>query len=290
MLLDNLYILILVIALAITSFYLVFKMNNKDKLFKANELLIKEQQKREEEAKDEELEYNKYIHDIKIEEIKRKQEAKKHKLYKLNTNKVRYYIFDMSRLNDYSIKLLYKNIVIKNLWLNEPFHSVFFKLLQLLDNNELMIQDPNSDVLILNTRDQNNKIQKSKSYQVFSTIDFISSVFRATIDHILKFNKKDAQIIILAILIISIKKSKHYLNYEVDDKFIDSVFEDKDYAYRIQIVISQIDQNYKNLRFIKKVFSDVLRYITPQPFNDSNISQSELQLPMTVPKKVLKEI
>lgn len=48
------------------------------------------------------------------------------KIYELQTHKVKYQIYDYSKNLTYEFRDLYVDIVLNNLWINEPFHSTFY--------------------------------------------------------------------------------------------------------------------------------------------------------------------
>ena len=119
-------------------------------------------------------------------------EKEPEKIYELQTHKVKYQIYDYSKNLTYEFRDLYVDIVLNNLWINEPFHSTFYKVLILFDKDELMIKDKNSKILTLNVRDQySNNMIVSKSYQVFSSKRIVKMTLLKALNEILNFKKDD---------------------------------------------------------------------------------------------------
>lgn len=104
------------------------------------------------------------------EEITEEVEPEPEKFYELNTHKVRYALYNPSSEGLHELRAIYKLVVHDNLWINEPFHTKFYEFLMLINDNDFMIIDPYSKVITMNVRDKYNKVQTSKSYQVYTLI------------------------------------------------------------------------------------------------------------------------
>ena len=50
--------------------------------------------------------------------------------------KVRYNYYIASNFNSHQAKELYTNIIVANLWIKEPFHTVFTSILKFLEEND----------------------------------------------------------------------------------------------------------------------------------------------------------
>lgn len=138
-------------------------------------------------------------------------EKKPEPVYQLQTHKVKYWLYNPAYgLITYGLIGLYNELVVKNLWINEPFHSKFYEILMVLDKNEFMIIDPHSRVITMNVRGRDNKVSTSKSFQVFATKDIIEATLQNAMSDIVRFNKHDAQHIVLAICVIALEQSLHY--------------------------------------------------------------------------------
>ena len=158
-------------------------------------------------------------------------------LYELNTHKVRYSLYNPNFQGLHEFNSIYKLVVHDNLWINEPFHSKFYEFLMLTNDNDFMIIDPYSKVITMNVRDKYNKVQTSKSYQVYSTKDIIKHMISYCMDDITRFNKKDAQNLLISIFIVALKQSVHYLSKDVPQNIIDKMLKDYKEALAIKNIV-----------------------------------------------------
>ncbi len=206
-------------------------------------------------------------------------------IYELQTHKVKYLIYDYSRNLTYEFRDLYIDVVLNNLWINEPFHSIFYKLLILFDKDELMIKDKNSKILTLNIRDQySNNMIVSKSYQVFSSKKILNMTLIKSINEIIKFNKDDAQNIILAICIITLQKSLHFSNGKISNDSVDKLL-----TTNVKAIITMIQDKHHQLLFIEDSFLFAFLNTITEPYNDSE-ELSFVKIPTNLPKKILTQI
>ena len=204
------------------------------------------------------------------------------------TDKVKYWLYYPSfNLNE--LAFLYKLVVHKNYWLNEPFHSKFYELLMLIDNNDFMIVDPNSKVITINVRDKYNKVQTSKSYQVYNTRDIIKFVIPECIEDIKRCNKKDAQNLLISIFILALEKSVHCLSREVPKDTINKLLKNYEHSKDVSYIFGLIEEKDSQLYFIKEAFYEAFSLIDTLPYNDSEVAKP-LQIAQELPIKFLQEI
>jgi len=210
--------------------------------------------------------------------------------YSLNTDRVKYFLYSSSVLKSFGMRELYTKFVEQKGWINEPFHSTFFRILLTLDSNELMIINPNSKILTLCMRDENEKMTQSKSYEVFSTNQILESVLSQISNKVFNFSKTNAQNIILAICIIAIKKSTHYLQIEEPLSVIDKFFVNYENLEDIKYILTLIEKESEQLLFIKEAFEDAQTYAYSYPYNDFGVAIKALEVTSNLPKKILKQI
>lgn len=212
-------------------------------------------------------------------------EKEPEKIYELQTHKVKYQIYDYSRNLTYEFKDLYVDIVLNNLWINEPFHSTFYKVLILFDRDELMIKDKNSKILTLNVRDPySNNMIVSKSYQVFSSKKIVKMTLLKALNEIIKFKKDDAQNIILAICIITLQKSLHFTDGKISNDSVDKLL-----TTNVKAIITMIQDKHNQLLFIEDSFLFAFLNTITEPYNDSE-ELSFVKIPANLPKKILTQI
>lgn len=223
------------------------------------------------------------------EEITEEVEHEVEKFYKLNTHKVRYALYNPSFEGLHEFSSIYKQVIHKNLWINEPFHTKFYEFLMLINDNDFMIIDPNSKVITMNVRDRHNKVQTSKSYQVYSTKDIIKHMISYCMDDITRFNKKDAQNLVISIFIVALKQSVHYLSKDVPQNILDKMLKDYKEAGDIRNIVQMIKDQDKQVYFIQEAFYDAFSVVATLPYNDSEAPKA-LETRKELPQKLLQTI
>ncbi|MEA2018806.1 MAG: hypothetical protein U9N59_10200, partial [Campylobacterota bacterium] len=207
------------------------------------------------------------VRQLKIKKQKELKYLKDNKKYHLNTDNVRYNLYDSSHFS-FLTKKLYSAFIKETLWIKEPFYTAFYKILNMIDRDTLMIRDFNSQVIILNIRDENGNDTVSESFEVISSKEYLANTVIYCEKTIKKFNKNDAQCIILAISFIVFKKSIHFQNTSLND-IIDEVFQDEKYFKKVQDVISFIESNNEQVSFINDALISVYKTLERYPYNTS---------------------
>lgn len=141
--------------------------------------------------------------------------------YQLNVENIKLDLYPLSTFSHYQIRSSYRQIVLDNYWINEPFHTKFTKILYYVNGEEFWIKSPNSKEIILNMRGPNGEILKINSLKV---LDLKEVVFNLTIE-ILKIknqtkgflSKENVQNILLPSLIYTLSKCGN-LDVETTDE------------------------------------------------------------------------
>lgn len=209
--------------------------------------------------------------------------------YELNSHKVRYSLYNPSSEGLDEFSSIYKFVVLDNFWINEPFHTKFYEFLMIINDNNFMIIDPYSKVITMNVRDRHNKVQTSKSYQVYSTKDIIKHMISYCMDEITEFNKKDAQSLVISLFILVLKQSVHYLSKDVPQNIINKMLKDYEQAPIIENIIQMIKDKNEQLHFIHESLSDAFSVIQTSPYNDSEVPKA-LEIRKKLPQKLLQSI
>lgn len=217
------------------------------------------------------------------------EESNQEPIYQLQTHKVKYWLYNYCALESYSLRYLYHKLVVTNLWINEPFHSKFYEILIVLDKNEFMIIDPNSRVITMNVRGENNQLTTSRSFQVFATRDIIDATVRNAMSEIVRFNQYDAQHIVIAICALALEQSLHYQSHEVALDIIKNVLKDYEHTEDIHSISTLLKEADEQLQFVNKAFQMAFETTQTEAYNDSEVSKP-LQLPIKLPQKILKEV
>ena len=218
-----------------------------------------------------EKEYQYYLENLQKKLINEEINKESERVYKLNTHKVQdslyYPIYD--GLHDFIS--IYELVIHDNLWINEPFHTKFYEFCMIINDNDFMIIDPSSKVITMNIRDKCNKVQTSKSYQVFSTKDIIKYVIRYCITDIKSYNKIEAQNLVISIFVILLKQSVHYLSHELSENIIDKMLSNYEYAQEIRDIVLLIGKKDSHFYFIQESIYYAFTMVETLPYNDSEI-------------------
>jgi len=223
------------------------------------------------------------------EEITEEVEPEPEKFYELNTHKVKYSLYNPSFEGIHEFETIYKLVVHNNLWINEPFHSKFYEFLMLINDNQFMIIDPYSKIITMNVRDKYNKVQISKSYQVYSTKDIIKHMISYCMEDITRFNKNDAQNLLISIFIVALKQSVHYLSKEVAQNIIDKMLKGYEEATAIRNIVQMVEAKKEKVYFIQESMYNAFSVVETLPYNDSEVSKV-LEIRKELPQKLLQSV
>ena len=210
------------------------------------------------------------------------------KLYPLQTHTIKYSIYSPYRLKNYGLKQLYAKAALENLWFNEPFYSSFFKIMLLLDQDELFMIDPYSKIIVSNLRDQNSNMVRIKSYQVLSIQKLVCSVLQQVYADIMKFAKNDAQNVLLAVCIYLIKKSKYFESYSESD-LLDLLIEHNENIHTVQNILVLFHAKNEKLSFVESAVTISIKELDREPYVDKG-KVLRIAIPANLPKKELQHL
>ena len=237
----------------------------------------------------EEKEYQDYLQNLQKKLIMKEIEEESNRVYKLNTHNVQYSLFNPIYDGLHDFISIYELVIHDNLWINEPFHSKFYEFCMIINDNDFMIIDPSSKVITMNIRDKYNKVQTSKSYQVFSTKDIIKYVIRYTIADIKSYEKIEAQNLVISIFILVLKQSVHYLSYDVPQNIIDKVLEGYEHTQAIRDIVLLIEERDSQFYFIQESIYNAFNRVETLAYNDSEVPKS-IKIREKQPTKLLQKI
>jgi len=210
-------------------------------------------------------------------------------LYEFNTDQIKYSLYNPSFEGLHELSSLYKLVVHNNLWIDEPFHTKFYEFLMIINDNNFMIIDSLSKVITMNTRDKYNKVQTSKSYQVYSTKEIIKYAIPYCMGNIKRFNKRDAQNLLISIFVVVLKQSVHYLSREVPQNSIDKLLKGYKYAQAVKSIVELVEEADEQLYFIQESIYDAFTVLETFPYNDSEVSKA-IEIRRQPPQKLLQKI
>lgn len=209
-------------------------------------------------------------------------------LYQLNTDLIRYKLYAIDGMRR-DTQELYSNIILDNLWINEPFHSTLFKFLLILEKDVYYIRDPFSKVITSNLRNDANEMIKVESYLVLSVLELIAYCISNCLGSIKQFRRTDAQNLTLALMIFVLQKSENMIeSYLVEMK--KHLFEDYPDADNCEYILSLLDHHDERLKFIPAVYDLAIRNVDRHPYV-AGTTQPELSInTLSLPKKVLQTL
>lgn len=224
------------------------------------------------------------------DKVEQPKEEEKEQIFHFCTHYIRYKVYDDYNLS-YASTIIHWTFALKNLWLQEPFYSSFFRLLCFLDKNILCIKDQNSEGYWLNLRDEDDKEIDTKAYNVIKILDIISEVLKENKELILRYRRDDAQQIVLSIFIYCISKSQQFKNTNIED-ICSNFLQDYPCKNDIVYIISLFNKRGHLLNFIQKSFKKVLKYCHRQPHTEYEEKKQEqdIKLIPELPEKILRHI
>lgn len=269
------YILIIV-----STIFLFYFLHRIYKLHQDNKKILEERKR---------LKKENYLQNLQQKVITEKINKESERVYTLNTHEVQYSLYYPIYDGLVYFISIYELVVHNNLWINEPFHSKFYEFCMIINDNDFMIIDPYSKVITMNIRDKYNKVQTSKSYQVFSTKDIIKHSIEYSITDIKSYNKIEAQNLLISIFVIVLKQSVHYLSHEVPQNIIDKVLEEYEYAQTIKDTVLLIEGKDSQFYFIQESIYNAFTMVETFPYNDSEVPKA-IQIREEQPIKLLQKI
>ncbi|MBU3014022.1 hypothetical protein KO488_04575 [Poseidonibacter lekithochrous] len=173
-----------------------------------------------------------------------------------------------SNNSDSIMVTLYNIVIVKNLWLEDPFHTNFYNILHILEKNYFRTINPNTQNFTMILRDDKNNTSISDTYQYHRTDDFLTILLNKIIYDILKFKKEDAQKIIIAICFFLITESIHFKLKENVTIFTESVLNDYVDKYNIQKIINLIKNKDEKFSFFDIALKET--YFISEKFTSNN--------------------
>lgn len=211
-----------------------------------------------------------------------------HNLYALNTHSIKLKLFDAD--NELGVlSQLYQKVVIDNYWLNEPFHSYFYKLMLMVASNDFMILDKKSKVITMSIRDKNGDVQVSHAYSVFSTQEVILLSLNRCNTILVNKSKHQAQKSILAAIIFVLEHSTYYLDKKIVEDQVQEFLNLCEFSSDIENVLEGIETKNGQYWYIEEAFNDAMINLPTYPYNDSE-SVKKIRIPYSLPQKSLRLI
>lgn len=206
-------------------------------------------------------------------------------MYQLNTNLIRYKLYTTKHLRK-ETQILYSKVILENLWINEPLHSTFFKLLLILDENQFFIRDPFSKVIKCNLRNEFNQMVTVESYTVLSTLEVVEYCISEGLHSILRRKKQNVQNVILAWILWIMSKSQNMDKADLD-YLKKIVFEDHTQVDHLVSLIEAYDSRFD---FIRLTYDLAINFSDRHPYVEANKKSESLTTIKNLPIKTLQTL
>jgi len=191
--------------------------------------------------------------------------------------KIKYNYYLPSTFNHAQTRALYANIIVSNIWIEEPFHTVFTSILKFLEENDDCIKSESTSTIKIKIAKTNESANAYKVYSVkeliFMTVDEVYRQIKT------EYNTKDIQIILLATLLfkINLLRSMSFVYDDINDINCADIFLDKfENSKKVLYVIKQIMQETEQFNFVNIIFQNSKKFATEFPYEDSHESQKNL--------------
>lgn len=172
---------------------------------------------------------------------------------------------------------MYEKVIINNLHIDEPFHTIFFRLLQIYDQTNSWLKSEHTKSLKLKIRKKDATFEEGISFKVYSVseiaFDFLDNILQYLRSH--RYLKKDEQTIILVALLYKINNVKElqYLcpncreEMELRDCIVVKVLLNKfDKKSRFFSFLSMLENGDEQLQFINEIYKETLASQKEYPF------------------------
>ena len=181
-------------------------------------------------------------------------------LKELKRESVKYKLFSPYIFYNDGSSDLYKQVIVNNLYLEEPFHTTYAKLLVFWQKNNSWIKTDNTKTitLLVDGKKSNSFKIYYKKELVFKTI---SDTFRELKNR--KLSKTYIQTVLVSILLF-------YIN---DKKTINSFSKNCKDKKNISLLLSSLKNSRHESYFIHDYFEDAKKYVQEYPYNDTDTAQ-----------------
>ncbi|MEA1916061.1 MAG: hypothetical protein U9N42_00870 [Campylobacterota bacterium] len=225
-----------------------------------------------------------------IYETEKKRLKKLEPIYELQTHNIKYLMYNPNSLKQKEIKDIHEKIL-KMHWNNEPFYTEIFYILLILDKDNFFIQDPNSKVVTSRIRDQKNKMVKTKSYKVISTIETFERSFYMVMDKIINtdIDKNAGQNLILVTALLSISKSKQFEDFTLKSVYQTVMLQDNNVSNVDKDFSHMFNQNIKLQSYVTKAINHAIEYAIRHPYVEKD-EDLKIKFSSKLPKKQLLHI
>ena len=194
----------------------------------------------------------------------------------LNTDSVKFYFYHPNTFQSYEAVELYKEIIVDNLWIDEPFHSTFVKIIQIIDQSKSWIKSRKTKELKLKIRKNNGNFEQGISFKVYSLRDLSFRFLSEILDYFRR--NKSTNINIKNILLASALLNIHYVleikhwcekGLTSDESRLvlaSKILENYTYKNEVISILDLIHQNHISIKYILEIYGETIRWQREYPY------------------------
>lgn len=186
---------------------------------------------------------------------------------------MKFYFYSVYIFHSKESLALYKNIIVKHLIIEEPFHTVFVNILIFLDKNDDCIKSNRTQEFKLKIR---NNGEKGSAYLVYSIKELVFETLSSVFDETkYSHNKHSIQIVLLATAFVHMQKMRQwsYLSNETEDEVEQCILIAKSFmkngcSQRTLVfdMIKKIKENSEEFSFVNRYFESAKRFAKNYPY------------------------
>ncbi|MDD3505850.1 MAG: hypothetical protein PHX65_04800 [Sulfurimonas sp.] len=186
---------------------------------------------------------------------------------------MRYYFYPVYIFHSKESLGLYKNIIVKHLMIEEPFHTAFVNILIFLDKNDDCIKSNRTQEFKLKIR---NSGEKGNAYLVYSIKELIFETLYSVFDYTNgSYGRRSIQALLLATAFVHMQKMRQwsYFSSEVGSEIeqcisiAKSFMKDESSLRRLVFdMIKKIKENDGEFGFVNRYFESAKRFAKEYPY------------------------
>lgn len=199
--------------------------------------------------------------------------------------KVMYEFYPLSGFKTVQAKQLYEDVVVKNLWIEEPFHTIFATLLRFYEDYDDCIKSENTNTINIKIVRTGKMVHVYKVYLVqelvFTTVNDVYNCIKNV------YNQEDAKLILIATMLFKIDLLRSMSQiYNTHDLSCENILPIKCKNWQnILQIIYQIRAGEEQYNFINTIFQNSKQIASEHPYTDTQNSLNVLNpLPHYNPK------
>ncbi len=225
----------------------------------------------------------------KIKQVQQNEPSQNQAVKTLKQHSVKVGSFCKARYDFYPISVfktclgeqLYKDIIVENLWIQEPFHTVFITLLKFYEDHDDCVKSESTNTIMIKIAKTN---EAANAYKVYSVQELVFRTVYDVYNYIKhKYTDNDIQLLLIATLLfkIDLLRSMSQIFENNRNLICEKILPKKcRNCQKIMQIINQIRAGEEQFDFINIIFQNSKRIAYEYPYEDSQKLQNDL-LPLS---------